>query len=97
MRCAITGGAGFLGSHLADLILQQDHEVLAFDAQATEVGSPVDEVLALDALSAGSRANIAHLLSHPGFTFRECDVRQPLQVDGPVNIVFNLAGGGRRR
>ena len=74
MRCVITGGAGFLGSHLSDLILQQDHEVLV-----------------LDTLSTGSRANIAHLLSHPGFTFRECDVRHPLQVDGPVDIVFNLA------
>ncbi|GAB3699513.1 UDP-glucuronic acid decarboxylase family protein [Corynebacterium nasicanis] len=74
MRCVITGGAGFLGSHLADLIIQQGHEVLV-----------------LDSLHTGSRANICHLLPHPAFTFRECDVRYPLQVDGPVDIVFHLA------
>ena len=31
MRILITGGAGFLGSHLCDLLIQQNHEVVAMD------------------------------------------------------------------
>ncbi len=35
MRVLITGGAGFIGSHLADLILQRGHTVLAMDNLVT--------------------------------------------------------------
>ena len=31
MRILITGGAGFLGSHLCDLLIEQEHEVIAMD------------------------------------------------------------------
>src|SRR5688572_23466628 len=31
MRILISGGAGFLGSHLSDLLLSQGHEVVAVD------------------------------------------------------------------
>jgi len=35
MKVLITGGGGFIGSHLADRLLADDHEVLAFDNYAT--------------------------------------------------------------
>jgi UDP-glucose 4-epimerase len=44
VHALITGGAGFIGSHLADALLSQGHDVVA-----------------IDDLSTGSTANIAHL------------------------------------
>ncbi|MBA3947840.1 MAG: GDP-mannose 4,6-dehydratase, partial [Herpetosiphonaceae bacterium] len=35
MRVLITGGAGFIGSHLCDYFLEQGHEVLAMDSLLT--------------------------------------------------------------
>jgi UDP-glucose 4-epimerase len=35
MRALITGGAGFIGSHLADLLLEQGHSVIALDNLST--------------------------------------------------------------
>jgi UDP-glucose 4-epimerase len=50
MRYLITGGSGFIGSHLADFILAQEP-----DAQVT----------LFDDLSTGRYQNIAHLENHP--------------------------------
>ncbi len=35
MKALITGGAGFIGSHLAEYLLQQDHEVFVIDDLST--------------------------------------------------------------
>jgi len=31
MKCIVTGGAGFIGSHLVDRLLDDGHEVIALD------------------------------------------------------------------
>lgn len=41
MRVLVTGGAGFIGSHLCDLLVAQGHEVLSFDRLDEQVhGQP---------------------------------------------------------
>jgi UDP-glucuronate decarboxylase len=72
MRILITGGAGFLGSHLCDKLLAQKHEIVC-----------------LDNLFTGSKANIAHLLNHPNFEFVRHDVIDPFKYE--VDQIYNLA------
>ena len=72
MRILITGGAGFLGSHLCDKLLAQGHEIVC-----------------LDNLFTGSKANIAHLLAHPAFEFVRHDIIDPFKYE--VDQIYNLA------
>ena len=45
MRILVTGGAGFLGSHLCDRLLQSDHEVIALDNLVTGSKSNIEHLL----------------------------------------------------
>ncbi len=72
MRILVTGGAGFLGSHLCDRLLAGGHEVVC-----------------LDNLFTGSKANIAHLLGHPNFEFVRHDIIDPFKFE--VEQIYNLA------
>jgi UDP-glucuronate decarboxylase len=71
-KILVTGGAGFLGSHLCERLLAAGHDVLCVDNFFT-----------------GSKANVAHLLSHPHFELMRHDVTFPLYVE--VNEIYNLA------
>jgi len=71
-RVLVTGGAGFIGSHLCERLLEQGAEVLC-----------------LDNLFTGRKANIAHLLGNPAFEFLRHDVTIPINAE--VDEVFNLA------
>jgi nucleoside-diphosphate-sugar epimerase len=74
MRVAVTGGAGFIGSHICDALIGLG-----------------DQVVCLDNLATGRAGNVAHLLAHPGFEFRETDVTAGLDVDGTVDAVAHFA------
>lgn len=71
-RTLVTGGAGFLGSHLCDRLIALGHEVIC-----------------VDNLFTGSKANIAHLLGNPNFEFLRHDITFPLYLE--VDEIFNLA------
>jgi UDP-glucuronate decarboxylase len=70
----VTGGAGFIGSHLCDSLLRRG-----------------EQVVCVDNLSTGSMTNIRPLLNHPRFSFVEHDIRQPLDIESPVDRIYNLA------
>lgn len=71
-RVLVTGGAGFLGSHLCERLLHQGHDVLCVDNFFT-----------------GTKANIAHLLTHPRFELIRHDITFALYVE--VDRIYNLA------
>ena len=77
MIALITGGAGFVGSHLAERLLADGHEVLV-----------------IDNLSTGSIDNIAHLKTHPRFSYVvESVTNEPLLAEliDRSDVVFHLA------
>jgi UDP-glucuronate decarboxylase len=73
-RTLVTGGAGFIGSHLCDALLQRG-----------------DLVVCLDNFYTGSTRNIRPLLNHPNFEFIEHDIRDPIEIEGEVDRIYNLA------
>jgi dTDP-glucose 4,6-dehydratase len=74
LRAVITGGAGFLGSHLSDELIERGWDVLCLDNLAT-----------------GSATNIAHLMPHPRFQFKQQDVTKFIDVPGGVDAVLHFA------
>jgi UDP-glucose 4-epimerase len=77
-RVAVTGGAGFIGSHLIDRLLK--------DSSA--------EVVVLDNLSRGRRWNIEAHRASPRLRFIEGDIRDGDTVAAALegaNVVFHLA------
>jgi dTDP-glucose 4,6-dehydratase len=73
-RFVVTGGAGFVGSHLCEALLDSGAEVVC-----------------LDNLSTGRVSNLERCLESARFSFVECDVVEPFDVDGRVDGVVHLA------
>ena len=74
MRIVITGGAGFLGSHLSETLVARGHEVVAVDNLVT-----------------GRRANVTQLGASGRFELIEHDVTEPFDVDGDVDGILHFA------
>jgi dTDP-glucose 4,6-dehydratase len=72
-RAVVTGGAGFLGSHLCDALLGEGWQVVAVDNLLT-----------------GRRANLAHLKNDSRFELIEKDICEPFDP-GRVDYVFHFA------
>jgi UDP-glucose 4-epimerase len=59
MRSLVTGVAGFIGSHLAERLLEENHDVLGVDCFTDYYAKSL------------KKANVKGLLKKPGFSFRE--------------------------
>ncbi|CAL5365849.1 unnamed protein product [Camellia sinensis] len=65
MRILVTGGAGFIGSHLVDRLMQNEK----------------NEVIVADNYFTGSKDNLKQWIGHPRFELIRHDVTEPLLVE----------------
>ncbi|XP_059315236.1 UDP-glucuronic acid decarboxylase 5 isoform X2 [Lycium ferocissimum] len=65
MRILVTGGAGFIGSHLVDKLMENEK----------------NEVIVVDNFFTGSKDNLKKWIGHPRFELRRHDVTEPLLVE----------------
>ena len=74
-RVLVTGGAGFLGSHLCDRFIESGYEVICMD----------------NLIKKENIENITHLLGHERFKFIKYDVTEYLHVDGRLDTILHFA------
>jgi dTDP-glucose 4,6-dehydratase len=74
-RVLVTGGAGFLGSHLCDYFLRLDYEVICMD----------------NLIKKENIENITHLLGDERFKFVKYDVTEYLYVEGKLDAILHFA------
>ncbi|GAA1966036.1 NAD-dependent epimerase/dehydratase family protein [Terrabacter lapilli] len=82
MRALVTGVAGFIGSHLAEHLLDAGHTVIGVDCFTDYYGEGL------------KRANLRASVDHPNFSFVETDLAKNLPdglFDG-IDSAFHLAG-----
>jgi dTDP-glucose 4,6-dehydratase len=74
-RILVTGGAGFLGSHLCDHFIALGYEVICMD----------------NLIKKENIENITHLLGHERFKFIKYDVTEYLYVEGKLDDILHFA------
>jgi UDP-glucuronate 4-epimerase len=88
MKALVTGGAGFIGSHLSERLLEQGAQVRAIDAFTDFYPRPLKE------------RNLHGLLGRSGYEFVEGDLRQAdlgQLLDGVTHVFHLAAQAGVRR
>ena len=88
MKALVTGGAGFIGSHLSERLLSQGARVRAIDAFTDFYPRPLKE------------RNLEQLRGRDGYEFVEGDLRRldlPKLLDGITHVFHLAAQAGVRR
>jgi UDP-glucose 4-epimerase len=107
MRCLVTGGLGFIGSHVVDALLQREHEVMVIDDCSTGTLDNQQEgatSLVLDLTTDEAAAAIAeqrpewvfHLAALPRIqpSFDEPEIHEFVNVTGTIRLHQTLAEVG---
>ena len=99
VKCLVTGGAGFIGSHLVDRLIELGANVTVADNLSSGSLDNVFEVWTKHGLEFSKTLNSGRLVAN-GQTFIKCDLEEKSQVKEVVKdqeIVFHLAAtiGGR--
>jgi nucleoside-diphosphate-sugar epimerase len=88
MRALVTGGAGFIGSHLSERLLEQGAEVVGLDCFTDFYPRAIKE------------GNLTGLRGKPRYSFVEGDIRAvdlPAVLDGVTHVFHLAAQAGVRR
>lgn len=89
MKIFITGGTGFIGSHLTDLLVQADHEVASYDASLSFIDRPDYHKRSLEVRK-------KYLPNHPSKEYvgdiRDIDTLRKDLEDFKPEVVVHLAG-----
>ncbi|WP_445475525.1 UDP-glucuronic acid decarboxylase family protein [Methanococcoides methylutens] len=75
MRTLVTGGAGFMPSHMCDLLLSKGHEVICVDNLVTGNMDNIAHCMA----------------DKDNFTFIDHDISKPLFLDEDIDYIFHMA------
>lgn len=78
MKILVTGGAGFIGSHLVEALLRRGDDVTVVD----DFNDYYDPAI--------KRRNIAHLCGHPSFHLLEGDIRDRALIEGLLRREFEV-------
>src|SRR5213593_3744317 len=112
MRCLITGGAGFIGSHLVQHLVAAGHDVVVLDDLSTGRRENLTPVADRIRLLVGSVTDVEMcgramegvdcVLHHAAVTSVERSVREPLaahevNTTGTVNVLLATGDAGVRR
>ena len=82
MRIIVTGGAGFIGSHLTEQLLAEGHQVTILDNLDPFYDPEI------------KKKNISAVIDHPNFTWIQEDIRDLHSADhvpSPVHAIIHIA------
>ena len=109
MNCLVTGGAGFIGSHLVDRLLKDGHHVIVIDNLYTGKKENLSKNPKLEFYNISICNNISRYMVNVDLVFHFAALTKPqwsilnpeeshkVNVDGTFNVLYNSAKYGVKR